>query len=106
MASGGDAKAERTFIMLKPESIQRSLVAEVIRRFELKGFKLIAMKFQVASEDHIKNHYKEHEGKKFFPGLVKHMSSGPVIPMVWEGKEIVKTVRAMLGQTNPVWNLK
>uniref|UniRef100_A0A1X7VPI9 Nucleoside diphosphate kinase n=2 Tax=Amphimedon queenslandica TaxID=400682 RepID=A0A1X7VPI9_AMPQE len=93
---------ERTFIMLKPDAVHRGLIADIIKRFEQKGFKLVAMKFMIASEDLLKKHYADLSSKPFFSGLVKNMASGPVVPMVWEGKGVVKTGRVMLGETNPV----
>merc|ERR1739844_611263 len=92
---------ERTFIMLKPDAVHRGLVGEIIKRFEQKGFKLVAMKFMQASEELLKEHYADLSTKKFFPGLIKYMGSGPVVPMVWEGLNAVKTGRVMLGATNP-----
>ncbi|KAK4877538.1 hypothetical protein RN001_010044 [Aquatica leii] len=92
---------ERSFIMIKPDGVQRGLVSKIIKRFEQKGFKLVGMKFMWASEDLLKEHYKDLAGKPFFAGLVKYMNMGPVIPMVWEGKDVVKTGRVLLGQTNP-----
>merc|ERR1712060_8756 len=92
---------ERTFIMLKPDAVQRGLVGEIIKRFEQKGFKLVAMKMMHASEEVLKEHYADLSSKAFFPGLVKYMNSGPVVPMVWEGLNVVKTGRVMLGETNP-----
>jgi len=92
---------ERTFIMIKPDGVQRGLVGEVIRRFEAKGFKLVALKMQNATEERLKQHYADLSSKPFFPGLVKYMASGPVVPMVWEGLDAVKTGRVMLGATNP-----
>merc|ERR1711863_125045 len=92
---------ERTFIMLKPDAVQRGLVGEIIKRFEQKGFKLVAMKMMHASEELLKEHYADLSSKGFFPGLVKYMNSGPVVPMVWEGLNVVKTGRVMLGETNP-----
>merc|ERR1739846_191735 len=92
---------ERTFIMLKPDAVQRGLVGEIIKRFEQKGFKLVAMKMMHASVEHLEEHYADLKGKGFFPGLVEYMSSGPVVPMVWEGLNVVKTGRVMLGETNP-----
>merc|ERR1712141_319636 len=92
---------ERTFIMLKPDAVQRGLVGEIIKRFEAKGFKLVAMKMMHASEELLKEHYADLSSKGFFPGLVKYMNSGPVVPMVWEGLNVVKTGRVMLGETNP-----
>merc|ERR1712004_702868 len=92
---------ERTFIMLKPDAVQRGLVGEIIKRFEQKGFKLVAMKMMHASEELLKEHYADLSSKALFPGLVKYMNSGPVVPMVWEGLNVVKTGRVMLGETNP-----
>merc|ERR1712083_1076826 len=96
---------ERTFIMLKPDAVQRGLVGEIIKRFEQKGFKLVAMKMGHASEDLLKQHYADLSSKGFFPGLIKYMNSGPVVPMVWEGLNVVKTGRVMLGETNPAASL-
>merc|ERR1712173_269049 len=92
---------ERTFIMIKPDGVQRGLVGEIIKRFEQKGFKLVALKLMTASTDLLETHYEDLKSKKFFPGLVKYMASGPVCPMVWEGLGVVKTGRVMLGETNP-----
>merc|ERR1712025_680736 len=72
-----------------------------IKRFENKGFKLVAMKFMQASTELLENHYADLSKKPFFPGLVKYMASGPVVAMVWEGLNAVKTGRVMLGATNP-----
>merc|ERR1712027_16441 len=92
---------ERTFIMIKPDAVQRGLCGEIIKRFENKGFKLVAMKFMQASEELLKNHYADLSSKGFFAGLIKYMSSGPVLAMVCEGLNAVKTGRVMLGATNP-----
>jgi len=95
------AVRERSFIMIKPDGVHRGLVGEIIKRFEQKGFKLVAMKFVWASEELLKQHYADLSSKPFFPGLVNYMVSGPVVPMVWEGKNVVKTGRIMLGETDP-----
>merc|ERR1712168_804875 len=92
---------ERTFIAVKPDGVQRGLVGEIIKRFEQKGFKLVAMKMTTASKAHLEEHYADLSEKPFFNGLVKYMGSGPVVAMVWEGKGAVKTGRVMLGETNP-----
>ncbi|XP_015437518.1 PREDICTED: nucleoside diphosphate kinase [Dufourea novaeangliae] len=92
---------ERTFIMIKPDGVQRGLVGKIIQRFEDKGFKLVGMKMVWPTEDLLKQHYSDLASRPFFPGLVKYMSSGPVVPMVWEGLNAVKTGRVMLGETNP-----
>merc|ERR1711899_415058 len=95
------ANTERTFIMLKPDAVHRGLVGDIIKRFEKKGFKLVAMKMMHASEDLLKQHYADLAKKPFFPDIVGYMASGPVVPMVWEGLNVVKTGRVMLGETNP-----
>ena len=92
---------QRTFIMIKPDGVQRGLVGEVIARFEKKGYKLVAMKFLTASKEHVETHYEEHRGKKFFDGLVEYVTSGPVVPMVWEGGDIIEGSRNVIGATNP-----
>ncbi|XP_026809442.1 nucleoside diphosphate kinase [Rhopalosiphum maidis] len=97
----GDAYSERTFIMVKPDGVQRGLVGKIIKRFEEKGFKLVAMKFMWASEELLSKHYADLSSRPFFPGLVKYMASGPVVPMVWEGLDVVKTGRFILGATDP-----
>ncbi|XP_054703047.1 nucleoside diphosphate kinase [Grus americana] len=100
-ASAMAANCERTFIAIKPDGVQRGLVGEIIKRFEQKGFRLVAMKFVHASEDLLKQHYIDLKDRPFYPGLVKYMNSGPVVAMVWEGLNVVKTGRVMLGETNP-----
>ena len=85
------ANLECTFIAIKPDGVQRGLVGEIIKRFEQKGFHLVAMKFLRASEEHLKQHYIDLKDRPFFPGLVKYMNSGPVVAMVWEGLNVVKT---------------
>ena len=95
------SNTERTFIMIKPDGVHRGLVGEIIKRFEQKGFKLVAMKFEQASKEHLEKHYADLSKKPFFAGLVSYMASGPVVAMVWEGLNAVKTGRVMLGETNP-----
>lgn len=95
------ANSERTFIAIKPDGVQRGLVGEIIKRFEQKGFRLVGLKFLQASEDLLKEHYTDLKDRPFFTGLVKYMHSGPVVAMVWEGLNVVKTGRVMLGETNP-----
>ncbi|KAF9483778.1 nucleoside diphosphate kinase [Pholiota conissans] len=93
---------ERTYIMIKPDGVQRNLVGKIITRFEERGFKLTALKFVQATEEHLEKHYADLKGKSFFPGLIKYMASGPVVAMVWTGLDAVKTGRVMLGTTNPL----
>lgn len=93
---------ERTFIMIKPDGVSRGLVAKIVKRFEQRGYKLVAMKFMKADESLLKQHYGDLAGKPFFNGLVSYIGSGPVVPMVWEGKDVVKQGRQMMGETNPL----
>merc|ERR1719412_2380535 len=76
-------------------------MGEIIERFETRGFKLVGMKFMLASEDLLKTHYSDLSKKPFFPELIRYMTSGPVVPMVFEGLSAVKQGRTMLGATNP-----
>ncbi|XP_036141274.1 nucleoside diphosphate kinase-like [Monomorium pharaonis] len=92
---------ERTFIMVKPDGVQRGLVGKIIQRFEEKGFKLVAMKMLWPSEELLKKHYADLALRPFFLEFVKYMSSGTVVPMVWEGLNVVKIGRVMVADTNP-----
>ncbi|XP_054708761.1 nucleoside diphosphate kinase-like [Uloborus diversus] len=99
------AAQERTFILIKPDGVQRGLIGKIVSRFEEKGFKLIAMKFMQASTYLLENHYAGLADRPFFPGIVQYMQLGPVVPMVWEGLNIVKTSRDIIGATNPMDSL-
>ncbi|AFQ42179.1 nucleoside-diphosphate kinase [Desulfosporosinus meridiei] len=92
---------ERTFIMLKPDAVQRGLVGEVISRFEKKGFKLVGMKLIQVHRGLAEEHYAEHRGKGFFEPTVDYIMSSPVVAMVWEGKNAVALARELMGATNP-----
>ncbi|WP_353674814.1 nucleoside-diphosphate kinase [Synechocystis sp. LKSZ1] len=92
---------ERTFIMVKPDGVQRNLVGEIIRRFETKGFKLVGLKLMAVSKELAEKHYESLKDKPFFPGLVEFICSSPVVAMVWEGENVVVTSRQMIGATNP-----
>ncbi|KAM4066621.1 nucleoside diphosphate kinase domain-containing protein [Hirsutella rhossiliensis] len=93
---------ERTFIAVKPDGVRRGLVGNIISRFENRGFKLVAMKLIHPSKEHMQEHYQDLKTKPFFNDLVDFMSSGPVCAMVWEGLDVVKTGRVMLGATDPL----
>jgi len=93
---------ERTYIMIKPDGVQRNLVGQIISRFESKGYRLASMKLLRITEEQAKEHYKEHLEKPFFPGLLEYITSGPVVAMVWEGKDVVAAARQMMGKTNPL----
>ncbi|XP_072363807.1 nucleoside diphosphate kinase-like [Scyliorhinus torazame] len=92
---------EQAFIAVKPNGVQRGIVGEIIKRFEQKGFKLVAMRLHQAPVDLLEKHYCELSDKPFYPKLIKSMSSGPVVAMVWEGLNVVKTGRVLLSETNP-----
>ncbi|MBS3975657.1 MAG: nucleoside-diphosphate kinase [Syntrophomonadaceae bacterium] len=92
---------ERTFVMVKPDGVQRNLVGEVVRRFEGKGWRLVALRMLRVARVMAESHYQEHLGKPFYPGLVDYITSGPVVAMVWEGKGVVAGARKLIGATNP-----
>eukprot|EP00924_Labyrinthula_sp_SR-Ha-C_P009655 snap_masked-scaffold_22-processed-gene-2.11-mRNA-1 protein AED:0.43 eAED:0.43 QI:0/-1/0/1/-1/1/1/0/153 len=92
---------ERTYIMIKPDGVARNLVGEIIGRFERKGFKLVALKQALPSQELLEEHYKDLAGKPFFKSMIQNMQLGPVVCMVWEGLNVVSTGRKMLGATNP-----
>ncbi|KAH6845541.1 nucleoside diphosphate kinase [Chaetomium sp. MPI-CAGE-AT-0009] len=94
--------SERTFIAIKPDGVQRGLVGNIIARFETRGFKLVALKLVSPGKEHLEKHYSDLSSKPFFKDLVNYMNSGPIVAMVWEGLDAVKTGRAMLGATNPL----
>lgn len=93
---------ERTYVMVKPDCVQRGLVGEVIRRIEKRGLKIVAMRMNVISKDIAKKHYAEHAQKPFFNSLVEFITSGPSVSMVVEGKNAVAVMRAINGATNPL----
>ncbi len=93
---------DRTYVMVKPDGVQRNLVGEIISRFEKKGIKIAALKMMRISRELAEKHYGEHQGKPFFGPLVDFITSGPVVAMVLEGKDVVSTVRDMMGATDPL----
>jgi len=95
------ANGERTFIMCKPDAVQRGLVGEIMERFERHGYRLLAAKMMQASEALLRQHYADLSKKGFFSELIRYMGSGPVVPMVWQGLNAVKQGRVLLGATNP-----
>ena len=92
---------ERTYLMVKPDGVQRGLVGEIMSRFEKKGLKLVAAKLMVIPKETAEKHYAEHKDKKFFPSLIAYITSGPVFAMVWEGENAVQVCRNIMGKTNP-----
>ena len=96
-----EATRERTFIMIKPDGVQRGLVGDIISRFEKKGFKLVGMKMTAPGKEMFEKHYSDLSSKGFFAGLVAYAASGPVVAMVWEGHNVGASGRKMLGATRP-----
>lgn len=92
---------ERTFLMVKPDGVQRRLVGEIIRRFEDKGFTLAELKLLTPTRELAEAHYAVHRGKPFFESVVNFISSGPVVAMVWEGENAVALSRKLMGATKP-----
>ena len=92
---------ERTFVALKPDGVQRGLVGEVIKRFESKGYRIVGLKMIQVSPEQAKAHYAEHEGKPFYPRLIRYIQSGPIVGMVVEGYNAVDGVRHLMGATDP-----
>lgn len=92
---------ERTFVAIKPDGVQRGLIGRIVSRLEDKGLKLLSMKFMLVSNELAIKHYGEHKDKVFFKDLVSFITSGPIVAMVWEGKNVVNIVREMMGKTNP-----
>ncbi|MBV5257596.1 nucleoside-diphosphate kinase [Synechococcus moorigangaii CMS01] len=93
---------ERTFVMVKPDGVQRGLVGDVIRRFEAKGFKLVGLKLVSVSRELAEQHYGVHRERPFFGSLVEFIISAPVVAMVWEGKGAIASARKIIGATNPL----
>ncbi|EKU97206.1 nucleoside diphosphate kinase [Leptolyngbya sp. PCC 7375] len=93
---------ERTFIMIKPDGVQRGLIGDIISRFETKGFTLVGMKFMAVSRELAEKHYGVHKERPFFGGLVEFITSSPVVAMVWEGEGVVGSARTLIGATNPI----
>jgi nucleoside-diphosphate kinase len=92
---------ERSFVMVKPDGVQRGLIGEVISRFERRGLKLVAAKLMTVSRELAEKHYEALKDKPFFPGLIEFITSGPVMAMVWEGPNAIATIRKTMGATNP-----
>ena len=93
---------ERTYIMVKPDGVQRRLVGEIIGRFENRGLKLVGLKQLVPSRATAESHYAVHAERPFFGELVDFVTSGPVVAMVWEGSDAIQLCRNMIGATKPV----
>jgi nucleoside-diphosphate kinase len=92
---------ERTFVMIKPDAVQRGFIGEIINRFEKKGLKIVAMKFVSVSNELAEKHYGIHKDKPFFKPTVEYITSSPIVAIVLEGINAINMVRTMMGKTNP-----
>lgn len=93
---------ERTYIMVKPDGVQRRLTGEILRRFENRGLRLVGLKMLVPPRATAEAHYAVHKAKPFYGDLVDFVTSGPVVAMVWEGQDAIKIARQMIGATKPL----
>jgi nucleoside-diphosphate kinase len=92
---------ERTLVLVKPDGVQRGLIGEIIGRLERRGLRLVAAKFIQVSQELAETHYAIHKGKPFYDGLIKYITSAPVMAMVWEGPNAVAAIRQTMGATRP-----
>jgi nucleoside-diphosphate kinase len=93
---------QRTLVLVKPDGVQRGLVGAIIERLERRGLKLIGLKMMRIAKEVAARHYAEHQGKPFYDGLIAFITSGPVVAMIWEGREAVTVVRSLMGATDPL----
>jgi nucleoside-diphosphate kinase len=93
---------ERTFVIIKPDAVQRGLIGEIIGRLEKRGLRLVAAKFMLVDRQLAEAHYAVHVGKPFYAGLVNYITSSPIVAMVWEGLDAIAAVRQTMGKTNPL----
>ncbi len=93
---------ERTLVIVKPDAVQRSLIGEVLKRLETRGLKMVGLKMMAVSPELAQRHYAVHQGKPFFEGLIRYITSSPVVVAVFEGKDAIAAVRSTVGSTNPV----
>jgi nucleoside-diphosphate kinase len=93
---------ERTLVILKPDAVQRGLIGQMTARLEQRGIKLVGMRFIQIDNELAARHYAVHKGKPFYAGLLKYITSSPVVVQVWEGKRVIEIVRRTCGATNPI----
>jgi nucleoside-diphosphate kinase len=92
---------EQSLVLVKPDGVQRGLIGEVINRLEHRGLRLVAAKFMQVSQELAQTHYAIHKGKPFYDGLIKYITSAPVMAMVWQGPNAVLAIRQTMGATRP-----
>jgi len=96
-----EGNVERTLALVKPDGVRRGLVGEIVTRFERKGLKVVAAKMLRVAPELAQRHYAEHQGKPFYPALIQHITSGPVLVLALEGRSAIAVVRLLTGATNP-----
>jgi nucleoside-diphosphate kinase len=92
---------ETTLVLVKPDGVQRGLIGEIIARLEHRGLKLMGAKYLQVSQELAETHYAVHKGKPFYEGLIRYITSAPVMAMVWAGPNAVAAVRQTMGATRP-----
>lgn len=92
---------QKTLILLKPDAVQKSLIGQILTRFEQKGYKVIGLKMMQMSEALVNEHYDFLMDKPFFPSIKSYMTSSPIVALALEGTEVIKGVRTLCGATNP-----
>jgi len=93
---------ERTLVILKPDAVQRGLIGQITARLEQRGIKLVGLRLIQIDDELAARHYAVHKGKPFYDGLIKYITSSPVVVQVWEGKRVIEIVRRTCGATNPI----
>ncbi|MCI4364777.1 MAG: nucleoside-diphosphate kinase [Thermoplasmata archaeon] len=96
-----EGSVERTLVLVKPDGLRRGLVGGIVSRLEHKGLKIVAAKAVQLAPELAQRHYAEHEGKPFYPSLIQHITSGPVLALALEGRSAISVVRLLVGATNP-----
>ncbi len=91
---------QRTLVLLKPDTVRRRLIGEIIHRFERKGMRVAAIRMLKFDDDLVERHYAEHVGQWYFARLEKFIKSGPAVAMVLEADQVIEIVRAMMGKTD------
>lgn len=97
-----EGRLEQTLVLLKPDAVQRGLIGTIISRLELRGLRLVGAKFVAVDLSLAERHYAIHQGKPFYNGLIKYITSSPVMAMVWEGPQAITAVRQTMGATRPI----
>ncbi len=92
---------ERSLVLVKPDAVQRGLIGEIMLRLERRGLRLVGAKFIAVRDELARTHYAIHKGKTFYDGLIRYITSAPVMAMVWEGPNAIEAIRQTMGATRP-----